>query len=470
MLIFSFGSVSEINKKKSDYWISIYGSRTDVQNPLGYETSQGMDIDENGNTYLAGFGYIDYSSNTNSDALLVKLDNFGELVFQKSYSVEGVGAEENWLYGVSADTDNDRIFIHGQSGGGSHPNFWNYYFVTAMNDSGTNILWSKRAGDGTPEGSFKGFHHQNNAIDSSKNFYTVVVKTLQPQLNVYEYRYYITKFNSSGAVQWVRRPYSAQNGFYDKLTVDQSGNVFCGYDLSPTKQFPEADAHIIKLNSSGTLQWSKVLTTPEPFYSAILGMTPDNLGGVIAVGYVSTTDYENYMLYGFVTYFNSSGSPVWSRRVDSALFRGAAVGPDGSIYVFGRDDTNPQISNNNILIKLSSSGNVMWQRNISGINPGFNYEVRVNQNNDIYIPLSQFNENGQAFSAMGTIKIPGDGSMTGSVTSDISYLPSSLTVFSSIPLSWSNESVTIFSESIAYTNAISSIIDESIEHERKDIR
>ena len=57
-LLIPLGVVGSSKLPLSPYWIAIYGSETNVSNPYGYEAPQGMSVDQSGNSYIAGYGYL----------------------------------------------------------------------------------------------------------------------------------------------------------------------------------------------------------------------------------------------------------------------------------------------------------------------------------------------------------------------------------------------------------------------------
>ena len=459
-LLIPLGVVGSSKLPLSPYWIAIYGSETNVSNPYGYEAPQGMSVDQSGNSYIAGYGYPDYGSSSDAVGLLAKQNPMGELLLQKSFGI--ASATESHLFGADADSS-ENIYIHGRAGGriGTSSAFWNYYFVAKLNQQSNSISWQKQIGDGTEAGSYSGFHHNNNDIDQSGNFYTTVFKK---EGSVSEY--YITKFSSAGSVSWVKKLASTESGFFDKLKVDNSGNVFTGYYISPSGFSSDSKAMIAKLDSSGTLQWAKKLSvTSASQYTYLFGMSPDNSGGVSVVGY--GYDNSNSEIYGFVTRLSSSGSTVWSRKILNSIARDVSVGSDGSVYVYG-DDRSPG-SSKMFLMKFSSLGTLIWQRNISGLGASQISSVGVNSNDDIFISFGYFNSDFGSKTGMVTLKLPSDGSLTGTHGGVLTYSPSALSD-SAISGSYADVNVSSTSVSLPYSNSSLLLSDESIEFKRINVR
>ena len=76
-----------------------------------------------------------------------------------------------------------------------------------------------------------------------------------------------------------------------------------------------------------------------------------------------------------------------AKTISSALSdygQGIATDSVGNVYVVGTT-TSSSSSSNIILIKLSSAGNVLWQRGLSGGGADVGYSVAVDSANNVYL-------------------------------------------------------------------------------------
>ena len=93
---------------------------------------------------------------------------------------------------------------------------------------------------------------------------------------------FVMKLNSSGVVQWIRQlgavtsvPYgsASSSDYCYGVSVDSSGNVYCAgatYSSLGETNGGSRDAFVMKLNSSGVVQWIRQLgaVTSVPYGSA----------------------------------------------------------------------------------------------------------------------------------------------------------------------------------------------------------
>lgn len=137
---------------------------------------------------------------------------------------------------------------------------------------------------------------------------------------------------------------------------------------------------------------------------------------------------------GYPTYFGminaSTPSISWSKTLTASsgsvqIANDAApyIDPDGNVYAFGQDDSKA------FIIKLDSSGTVLWQRHLSvstaaGSNTSQMYSVGGNQDGtmvyaSMYVGSLQYGGSGATkFPRMVVWKIKADGSDSGSATID----------------------------------------------------
>jgi hypothetical protein len=123
---------------------------------------------------------------------------------------------------------------------------------------------------------------------------------------------FITKYDSSGNLQWQRTIGFEIVG----VVADSSGNV---YGITSTNI-------LVKWNSSGTLQWKYTFTTTTPSFA-------NNYGGVFtgSDGSVYVTGAFNDKVV--IIKLNSSGVPQWARQ----LAAGLVLSNLGGIYLDAND-------------------------------------------------------------------------------------------------------------------------------------
>ncbi|NBW19533.1 MAG: hypothetical protein EBR82_67325 [Caulobacteraceae bacterium] len=229
------------------------------------------------------------------------------------------------------------------------------------------------------------------ALDSAKNIYVVGYEI---DLS-YNYQVFITKYNPSGVIQWQRYLGSARSGFGSGVAVDSSNNIyFTGYidELPPAGANLKASI-VAKYNSSGTLQWQRILrdtVTTAGVYGN--GIAVDSSSNVYVTGY-----YYNGANYDILLYkLNSSGTIQYQKSISTSYFDmsdSITVDSSGNIYIVGsfNDITGPF----KILItKIDSTGSsITWQRSLddSGNNDNdFGRDIAVDSSGNVYVVGDSF--------------------------------------------------------------------------------
>jgi gliding motility-associated-like protein len=175
---------------------------------------------------------------------------------------------------------------------------------------------------------------------------------------------FLVKLNSSGALQWSRSIGGTwlDEGYSLVQTYD-GGYAIAGY----TGQVPPAkeDAYVVKLDSKGALQWSVTIGTPDIDYAYSITQTKDS--GYAVVGYSTIVGVGPFQ--GFVVKLNNAGALQWSKRIapnGDDIPYSIRQTIDGGYVIGGNKSGN---SNHNIF-KLNSLGGGCCESNTSiQINP-----------------------------------------------------------------------------------------------------
>jgi hypothetical protein len=136
------------------------------------------------------------------------------------------------------------------------------------------------------------------------------------------------------------------------------GNTF-SYDID------SSDVYVIKLNSSGVIEWTKTIGGPS--FDAGAGIAQTSDGGFAITGRTGYWFFEMYIIK-----LDGSGNLQWTKKVNKGLFDqgyGIIQTTDGGYAVSGRSDG--QINNyNGTLVKLNSAGTVEWMNGIDDFMDG----------------------------------------------------------------------------------------------------
>jgi len=183
----------------------------------------------------------------------------------------------------------------------------------------------------------------------------------------------IVKVDSTGTVQWAKdllfgTSYSSPVTWpFDIQQTTDGGFVLVGYADAPGDTY---NPWIAKLSSTGQLQWTHVFADPNSYYSAAYSVRQTADGGYIVGGEVSYAVTPSYTESEITVFkLNSTGTLVWQRNYavgEDAYFQSLALTSDGGAIVSGTVDTQTPTTYTSsiLLLKLDSTGNAQFARTI----------------------------------------------------------------------------------------------------------
>ena len=201
------------------------------------------------------------------------------------------------------------------------------------------------------------------------------------------YDYWIVKLNESGSKEWQKSLGGSGQDVANYISqTSDNGYIIAGYTISKDGDISSPivtefykDYWIVKLNSSGTIQWEKSLGGSDHDVANYISQTND--GGYIICGNSKSNDngVDNYSAFAdaWVVKLNSSGNITWSNNYGGTLdddLKYIEELSDGSFIAVGSSKSNDNdVSGNNgdmdaWIIKISSTGSVLWSKLFGGEN------------------------------------------------------------------------------------------------------
>ena len=178
----------------------------------------------------------------------------------------------------------------------------------------------------------------------------------------------IAKYNSTGALQWQQKLYGASTASDSgtALKTDSSGNVYmCGYTTGGGAN--GQDALLVKYNSSGTLQWQKILGNANTQNAN--GITIDSLSNIYITGALQPGPVGGADI--LLAQYDTSGNMNWNYGIGVGNTQvGNAITADSSnnIYTAGTYTDPGAAPSGQCLIKTDTTGTIVWQK---GLGPVF---------------------------------------------------------------------------------------------------
>jgi hypothetical protein len=258
---------------------------------------------------------------------------------------------------------------------------------------------------------------------------------------------FVVKYDSSGTPLWARRLGGTVNDSASSVSTDSSGNIVVTgrYASNPLTLFAadgttefttltnsgSEDAFVVKYDSSGTPLWARRLSGVG--FELVNSVSTDSSGNIVVGGqYASnpltifaangTTEFTTLTNSGsndaFVVKYDSSGTPLWARRLggtgnDSA--NSVSTDSSGNIVVAGGYSSNPltifaangtteftTLTNSGaFVVKYDSSGTPLWARRLGGTASDSANSVSTDSSGNIVVvgyyasnPLNIFAANG----------------------------------------------------------------------------
>ena len=202
----------------------------------------------------------------------------------------------------------------------------------------------------------------------------------------------IIKYDADGKVEWARSIGGSSNDYIKSVAETSDGGVIVGgYFYSDEIQVGEYtlngsnDGMIIKYSGEGAVEWARSVGENDEEYITSVAVTND--GGVIVGGYFysdeiqvgeyTLTNSSEYYADGMIIKYSAKGEVEWARSVGGSntdCINSVASTRDGG-YIAGGYFASRSIqlgdytltnngSNDGMIIKYSSEGEVEWARSV----------------------------------------------------------------------------------------------------------
>lgn len=384
------------------YWINtLSGTST--------ESSLGVTATSNGSVYVAGATNSEGAGNY--DFSVVKYNSSGTLQWQRTIG----GSNSDYGFGIAADSSGN-IYVTGyQSSYGTQSN---QFYLVKYNSSGT-LQWQRSLV------CIGYLYCRSVVVDSSgSNVYLVGFSSGTNSTSGSD-DIFVCKYSASGDLQWQRLLGGSSIDYGRGIGVDSSNNVYISYYTQSIGQ-GNYDMGLAKYNSSGVLQWQRILGGTA--FDANGGLGVDSSGNSY-VSFETSSEGQGGSDFGIAKY-NSSGVLQWQRIIGGTgadNTRSAALDSSGNVYAFGNTSSVGQGGSDLLIVKYNSSGTLQWQRSLGTTASESGNSIFADGSDNIYL-------SGDTTISGNTdgliVKLPADGSLTGTY-GDFVYASTSLTAATS---------------------------------------
>lgn len=382
------------------YWFNV------LDRSNNYVTNNGLVTDSLNNTYVSGqmLGtagvYCPFIAKYDPDGVLLWSKKLGDF--------SGGGGNINFLTVDSSDN----VIAAGDYNDGARTS------GSLMKlDSSGNAIWHRIA-----YGSYSYNSFRQSDIDSSGNIYVVGKISVSPyDVGV------VMKFNSSGTLQWQRQTSGDAGTYHNAVCASPSGDVFVGGNCRDTGGY--TNAILMQFNTSGAAQW---LTTqgfpksnhPSGGYTS-MQYSDEGSGYVYICGYekANTSDADALTFKKI----QANSVPVFTRKLSIApaqLYAGRiALDSNNNAYISCHERTYPlyPVSFRTGYVKYSSDGVFDFARQLTGYTGNaYGRGVHLNSKDTLHFATGADTTDGTDVNGL-TLKVPSDGSLTGSIGSGVTY-------------------------------------------------
>lgn len=294
-------------------------------------------------------GYTHSFGAGNADAWVVKLNASGNVLWQKTYG----GANLDVANSIQFTSDGGYVLAGTtQSSGAGLADAW----VVKLDATG-NIQWQKTYG-----GALNDFG--NSILNTSSGGYVLAGATQSSGAGNYDA--WVIKLDSLGNVLWQKTLGGAGE---DTALSIQNNSFHNGYVLvGNTSSFGAGslDAWIIMLDDTGNVVWQKTYGGAEQDSASGIEYTYDS--GYIMAGFTRSSGTGNFDAW--IVKLDATGNVLWQKTIGgsdndyafSVLYdNGNSIVIAGSTYSAGAGSSDAWV------VKLDTSGNVLWQKALGGM-------------------------------------------------------------------------------------------------------
>ncbi|OGW53609.1 MAG: hypothetical protein A2Y81_06685, partial [Nitrospirae bacterium RBG_13_43_8] len=294
-----------------------------------------------------------------SDAWVLKLDDNGNVQWQKTYGGPGY----DYVNSIEQTLDGGYIVtVFTDSFGAGSSDAW----VLKLDDNG-NVQWQKTYGGA-------GYDYANSIQQTLDGGYIVAGSSKSfENACIWEFRdLWILKLDGNGNVQW-QKSYGFTCGKNDAYSVQQTSDG--GFIVAGETYYSDTNVLVLKLDGNGNVQWQKSYGSTSHEHAYSIQQTLD--GGYIVVG--STNSFGAAGSDAWVLKLDGSGNVQWQKTYGGPLDEYAnsiQQTLDGGYIMTGNTNSFGAGNSDTWVLKLDGSGNMQWQKTYGGSNLDSAYSIQ----------------------------------------------------------------------------------------------
>ncbi len=292
-------------------------------------------------------GYTASSGAGGTDFLVMKLSPSGALQWARTFG----GPADDWAYSLVGTTDGG-LAVAGYTA--SFGSGGTDFMVTRVSSSGS-LDWARTFGGAGDERAYSIVEIPDGGL---------VIAGYTTSFGSGGTDFLLIKLSSSGDLDWAKTFGGVQYDWASSATrTSDGGLVVAGY----TSSFGNggADFILLKISSSGTLDWAKTFGGVDDEWAYSINEIPG--GDLILAGY--TSSFSAGPADAMILRITPSGDLRWARTAGGGAGDyscGAAWCPDGGLVFVGYTSSFGAGWGDILVFKLSSTGSLIWARTFGG--------------------------------------------------------------------------------------------------------
>lgn len=325
------GDVSNVSKGGIDVWLV----KLDANGTISWQASLGGSNNDYGQSTLETFDHsfimVGYTFSTDGDftgshgmgdVIVVKYDINGNLVWKKTLG----GSNDDGVNSIQQTSDGGYIlsgFSASNNGDATKNNGARDFWIIKLDALG-NIVWQKSYGGSNSDNAF-------SAKQTNDGGYIVAGHTLSINGDVVgnhgDYDYWVLKLDASGNITWKKclGGSGTEFGYSIDIALD-GGYIVCGSSTSNgsgdvTSNHGGYDCWIVKLSTTGSIQWQKSLGGSGDDASHTINRTIE--GGYVVSSYSNSNNGDVSGNHGdfdiWLFKLSVTGALEWQKSLGGSL-------------------------------------------------------------------------------------------------------------------------------------------------------
>ncbi|MBN9317091.1 MAG: SBBP repeat-containing protein [Devosia sp.] len=192
----------------------------------------------------------------------------------------------------------------------------------------------------------------------------------------------IAKYGANGSLSWKKTLGGASTDYGYGIAAGSDGSLYVTGSISSGAG--GYDLLIARYGSDGSLNWQKTLGGATHDNGRSIAAGPD--GSLYVTGSTASSGAGGHDL--LIAKYGANGSLSWKKTLGGASTDygyGIAAGSDGSLYVAGYTNSAGAGSNDILITKYGSDGNLSWKKTLGGESTDIGYDIAAGSDGSLYV-------------------------------------------------------------------------------------